>query len=155
MHWCCLVPKLCPTFCSSIDCSPPGFLVLHYLLEFAQTHVNWDGDDVQLSHPFCCFLLHSIFLSIKVFSNEFALLIMGPKYWNFSISPSNEYSGLISFRIDWLDLFAVQGTLKSFLQHHILKTSILWHSVFFMVQLSHSYMTYWKNHSFVYADLCW
>ena len=159
MHWYCLVPKLCPTFCTPIDCSMPGFPVLHCLLEFAQTHVDWDGDDIQLSHPFCCLLLllPSVFLSIKVFSNEFTLPIMGAKYWSFSfcLSPSNEYSGLISFRIAWLDLFAVQGTLKSFLQHHSLKALILWHSVFFMVQLSHSYMTYWENHSFVYMDICW
>ena len=83
----------------------------------------------------------SVFPSIRVFSNESALHIMWPKYWSFSISPSNEYSGLISFRIDWLDLLAVQGTLKSLLQNHNLKASILWHSAFFMVQLPHPYMT--------------
>ena len=87
-------------------------------------------------------LLPSIFPSIRVFSNESTLRIRWPKYWSFSfsISPSNEYSGLISFRIDWYDLLAAQGTL-SLLQHHSSKASILWHSVFFMVQLSHSYMT--------------
>ena len=86
-------------------------------------------------------LLPSVFPSIKVFSNESVLHIRWPKYWsfNFSISPSNEYSGLISFRINWLDLLAVQGTLKSLLQHHSSKVSILWHSVFFIVQLSHPY----------------
>ena len=93
----------------------------------------------------CCplLLLPSIFPSIRVFSNESLLHIMWAKYWSFSfsISPSNEYSGLISFRMDWLDLLAVQGTLKSLLQHHNLKASILWHSAFFMVQLSHPYMT--------------
>ena len=91
----------------------------------------------------CCPLLHSIFPSIRVFSNESTLCIRWPKYWsfNFSISPSNESAGLISFRMDWLDLFAVQGTLKSLLQHHSSKTSILQHSAFFMVQLSHPYMT--------------
>ena len=93
----------------------------------------------------CCplFLLASIFPSIRVFSNESVLHIRWPKYWNFSfsISPSNEYSGLISFRIDWLDLLAVQGTLKSLLQHHSSKASIPWHSAFFIVQLSHPYMT--------------
>ena len=85
----------------------------------------------------------SIFPSIRVFSNESVLHIRWPKYWSFSfsISPSNEYSGLISFRMDWLDLLAVQGTLKSLLQHHSSKASILWHSTFFMVQLSHPYMT--------------
>ena len=88
-------------------------------------------------------LLPSIFSSIRVFSNELALCIRWPKYWSFSfsISPSNKYSGLISFRIDWFDLLAVQGTLKSLLQHHSLKASILWRSAFFMVQLSCPYMT--------------
>ena len=92
-------------------------------------------------HPLL--LLPSIFPSIRVFSNESALPIMWPKYWSFSfnISPSNEHSGLISFRMDWLDLLAVQGTLKSLLQHHSSKASILWHSAFFTVQLSHAYMT--------------
>ena len=88
-------------------------------------------------------LLPSIFPSIRIFSNESALHIRWPKDWSFSfsISPSNEYSGLISFRMDWLDLLAVQGTLKSLLQHHSSKASILWHSAFFTVQSSHSYMT--------------
>ena len=92
----------------------------------------------------CCpLLLPSLFPSIRVFSNEYVLHIMWPKYWSFSfsISPSNEYTGLIFFRIDWLDLLADQGTLKSLLQHHSSKVSILGHSVFFMVQLSHPYMT--------------
>ena len=97
----------------------------------------------------CCplFLPPSIFPSIKVFSNESVLSIRWPEYWsfNFSISPSNEYSGLISFRMDWLDLLAVQGTLKSLYQHHSSKASILQHSAFFMVQLSHPYMTTGKT----------
>ena len=94
----------------------------------------------------CCpLLLPSIFPSIRVFSSEAALHIWWPKYWSFSISPSNEYLGLISFRIDWLHLHAVQGTLKSLLQHHSLKASILWHSALFMVQLSHPYMTTGKT----------
>ena len=98
-----------------------------------------------LCHPLL--LLPSIFPSIRVFSNKSALLIRWPKYWNFSfnISPSNEHPGLISFSMDWLDLFAVQGTLKSLLQHHSLKASILWRSTFFTVQLSHPYMTTGKN----------
>ena len=100
----------------------------------------------------CCplLLLPSIFPNIRVFSNESALHIRWPKYWSFSfsISPSNEYSGLISLRIDWFDLLAVQGTLKSLFQHHSPKASILWHSAFFIVQLSHLYMTTGKNHSF-------
>ena len=98
---------------------------------------------------FCCplLLLPSIFPSIRVFSNESVLCIRWPKYWSFSfnISPSNEYSGLISFRIDWFDLLAVQGTLKSFLQHHSSKASILWRSALFIVQLSHPYMTTGKT----------
>jgi len=94
-------------------------------------------------HPL--FLRTSILLSIRVFSNESALCIMWPKYWSFSMSPSNEYLGLISFRMDWLDLLAVQGTLKSLLQHHSLKASILRHSAFFIVQLSHPYMTTGKT----------
>ena len=95
----------------------------------------------------CCplLLLSSIFSSIRVFSNELALHIRWPMYWSSSISPSNEYSGLISFMIDWFDLFAVQGTLKSLLQHHNLKESILWCLAFFMVQLSHPYMTIGKT----------
>ena len=94
-----------------------------------------------LYHPLL--LPPSIFPSIRVFSSESVLHIRWPKYWSFrfNISPSNEYSGLISFRIDWFDLLAVQGTLKSFLQHHISKASILWHSAFFMVQLSYLYIT--------------
>ena len=104
----------------------------------------------------CChlLLLPLIFPSIRVFSNELALLIRWSKYWSFSINPFDKYSGLISFRLDWFDFIAVQGTLKSLLQHHISKASILQHSTFFMVQLSHPYMT-WKNHSFDYKDLCW
>ena len=97
----------------------------------------------------CCPLLlpPSIFPSIRVFSNELVLHIRWPEYWSFSfsISPSHEYSGLISLRIDWFDLLAVQGTLKSLLQHHNSKPSILWHSAFFIVQLSHPYMTTGKN----------
>ena len=95
----------------------------------------------------CCHLLlqPSILPSIRVFSNELALHIRWPKYWSFSISPSSEYSGLISFRIDWFDLLAVQGALKSLLQHHSLKASILLHSAFFIAQLSHLYMTTGKS----------
>ena len=102
-------------------------------------------------------LLPSIFPNIRVFSNELAVHIRWPKYWSFSfsISPSNEYSGLISFRIDWFDLVAVQGTLKSLLKHHSSKSSILQCSAFLMVQLSHPYMNdYRKNHTFDYMNLC-
>ena len=108
-----------------------------------------------LCHP----LLHlpSIFPSIRVFSNESALRIRLPKYWSFSfsISPSNEYSGFISFRMDWLDLLAVQGTLKNLLQHHSSKASVLWCSAFFTVQLSHPYMTTGKTIALTRWDLCW
>ena len=100
----------------------------------------------------------SVFPSIRVFSNDSALCIRWPKYWSFSfnISPSNEYSGLISFRMDWLDLLAVQGTLKSLLQHHSSKASILWCSAFFIVQLSHPYITTEKTIALTrQTDLCW
>ena len=131
-----------------MDCYTPGRPVLHHLLEVAQTHVHRVSDVIQPSHPFHpLLLLPSLFPSIRVFSNESVLCIRWPKYWrfNFSISPSNEYSGLISFRIDWLDLLAEQGTLKSLLQHHSSKASILQRSAFFMVQLSHPYMTTGKT----------
>ena len=126
----------------------PGFPVLHHLPEFAQTYVHRVGDAIQPFHPLSSLLLLlSIILSIRVFSNESVIHIRWPKYrsFNFSISPSNEYSGLISFRIDWFDLLAVQGTLKSLLQPHSSKTSILWLSAFFIVQLLHPYMTTGKT----------
>ena len=139
-----------------MDCCMQGFPVHHQLRKLAQIHVHWVGDAIQLSHPLSShylilchpiLLLPFIFPSIRVFSNESALRIRWPKYWSFSfsISHSKENSGLISFRIDWFDLLAVQGTLKSFLQHHSSKPLILWCSVFFMVQLSHPYMTTWKT----------
>ena len=120
--------------CDPMDCSTPGFPVLHYLLELAQTPVHWVSDAIQPSHPLPPLSpLGSVFPSIRVFSNELALRIMWPKYWSYSISPSNEYSGLISFRIDWFDLPAVQRALKSLHQHQISKAPILQHSAFFMV----------------------
>ena len=129
-----------------MDCSMPGFSVLHHLLELAQTHVHWVSDTIQPSHPLSSLLLlPSIFPSIRVFSSESALCIRWPKYWSFSNSPSSEYSGVFSFRMDGLDLLDVQGTLKSLLQHHGLKTSILQQSAFFIVQLSHPYMTTGKT----------
>ena len=131
-----------------MDCSTPGLPVRYQLLVFTQTHVHSVSHAIQPSHPLSSLLLlPSIFPSIRVFSNELLLRIRWPKYWSFSfsISPSKEYSGLISFRMDWLDLLAAQGTLKSLLQHHSSKASILLCSAFFIVQLSHH--DYWKNHS--------
>ena len=131
-----------------MDCSTPGFPVHHQLLELAQTHVHqvdMSSNHLILCHPLL--FLPSIFPSTRVFSNESFLHIRWPNYWSFSfsISPSNEHPGLISFRMDWLDLLAVQGTLKSLLQHHSSKGSILQHSAFFIVQLTHSYMTTGKT----------
>ena len=126
--------------------STPGFPVLHYLPELAQTQVHAVGDAIQPSRPLSPpLLLPAIFPSIRVFSDGLALCIRWPEYWSFSISPSNEYSGLISFTTDWFELLAVQGTLKSLLQHHSSKASILCHSAFFIVQLSHPYMTTGKT----------
>ena len=142
------VTELCLTLCDHMDCSTPGLLVHHQFPEFTQTHVHWVGDAIQSSHPFL--LLPSIFPSISGFLKKSVLCIMWADYWSFSfsISPSSEYSGLISFRMDCLDLFAVQGTLKSLLQHHSSKASILQHSAFFVVQLSHPYMTTGKTIAF-------
>ena len=131
-----------------MDYSTPGFPVLHHLpelLKIMSIEMVMPSTHLVLCHPLL--LLPSVFLSIRVFSNESALCIRWPKYWSlsFSISPSNEYSGWISFRIDWFDLFAVQWTLKSLLQHHSSKASILLCSAFFMVQLSHPYMTTGKT----------
>ena len=133
-----------PTLCDPMDCSMPGLPVHHQLLEFAQTHVHWVGDAI--NHLILCcplLLLPSVFPLIRVFSNESVLHIRWPKYWNFNfkISPLNEYSGLISFRMDWSDLLAIQGTLKSLLQNHSSKASILLCSAFFIVQLPYPYMT--------------
>ena len=124
-----------------MDCSVPGLPVHHQLLESTQTHVHQFGDAIQPSHPLSS--LPSIFPSIRVFSNESALHIRWPKFcsFSFSINPYNEYSGLICVRMDWLDLLAVQETLKSLLQHYNSKASILQHSAFFIVQPSHPYMT--------------
>ena len=153
---CFSVSQLCLTLCNPMNCSAPGFPVLHYLPEFAQTHVHWVNDVIQPSHPLSPPSPSQIVPSIRIFSSELALCIRWPTYWSFSlnINPSNEYSGLISFRIDWLDLLAVQGTLSLF-QHHSSKASILQHSAFFIVKLSHSCMTTGKNHSFDEMDLCW
>ena len=127
----------CPTLCDPMNHSMPGLLVHHQLPEFTHTHVHRVSDAIQPSHLLSSLLLPpSIFPSIRVFFNESALRMRWPKYWSFSfsISPSNEHPGLSSFRMSWLDLLAVQGTLKSLLQHHSSKAPILWCSVFFIVQ---------------------
>ena len=141
------VIQSCPTLCNPMNRSMPGLPVHHQLPESTQTM------SIELmmpsNHPIlhCPLLLLSIFPSIRVFSNESALRITWPKYWSFSlnISPSSEHPGLISFRMDWLDLLTVQGPLKSLLQYHSSKASIVRHSAFFTVQLSHPYMTTGKT----------
>ena len=141
------VTQLCPTLCNSMDCNIPGFSVHHKLLGFAQTHVHWVSDAIQPSHPLSSPSAPAFNLSIRVFSSESALPIRWPKYWSFSfsISPSNVHPGLISFSMDWLDLLEVQGTLKSLLQHHSSKASVLYRSAFCIVQLSHPYLTTGKT----------
>ena len=129
-----------------MDCSTEGFPIRYQLLQPTQTHVHWVGDVINRL-IFCrALLLPSILPNIRVFANESVPCIRWPKCWSFSfnISPSNEHSGLISFRMDWLDLLAVQGTFKS-LQHHSSKASIFQHSAFFIVQLLHPYMTTGKT----------
>ena len=141
------VTQSCPTICDLMDCGRPGFPVHHQLPELAQTHIHRVCDVIQhliLCHPLL--LLPSIFPTIRVFSHDSVLQIRWLKYWSFSfsLSPSDEYSRLISFRIEWFDLLAVQGTLKS-LKHYSSKASSLQWSAFFMVQLSHPYMTTGKT----------
>ena len=140
----------CSVVSDSLNCSTPGLPVHHQLLEFTQTHVHWVSDAIQPSHPLASrplLLLPPVPPSIRVFSNESTLHMRWTKYWSFSFSiiPSKEHPRLISFRKDWLDLLAVQGTLKSLLQHHSSKASILWSSASYIVQLSHPYMTTGKT----------
>ena len=143
------VSQSCLALCNPVDCSTPGLPVHHELLESTQTDVHWVGDAILPSHPLLSplLLLPPIPPSIRVFSNESALCMRWPKYWSFSFSigPSNEHPGLIFFRMDWLDLLEVQGTLKSLLQHHSSEASILWRSAFLIVQLSHPHMTTGKT----------
>ena len=141
------VTQLCPTLCDPIDCSTPGLPVHHQLPKFIQTHVHWVSDAIQPSHPVVPFSSCLQSSQHQGFFQWVSFCIRWPKYWSssFSISPSNEYSGLISFRMDWLDLLADQGTLKSLLQHHSSKASIVPCSAFFIVQLSHPYMTTGKT----------
>ena len=155
--WCCSVTKPCSTLWEPMDCSMQSFLsftVSQSLLKLMFTESVMPFNHLILCQPLL--LLPSIFPSIRIFSSELALCIRWPKYWSFSfsISPSNEYSGLISFRIDRLDLLAVQGTLKSLLQHHSAKASILRHSAFFMVQLSHPYMVWLYRILLAKGQLC-
>ena len=138
------VAQSCPTLCNPMNCSMPGLPVYHQRLEFTQTHVHRDSDAIQPSHPLSSLLLLSpIPPSISVFSNESTLCMRWPKCWSFSfsISLSKEYPGLISFRMDWLDLLAVQGDSQESSPIPQFKTSILWPSAFFTVQLSHPYLT--------------
>ena len=139
------VTEFCPALCYPMDCSTPGFPVLHYLLEFAQSHVHCVGDAIQPSHPLSSPSPPALNLSqhqdlVKWVSSSHKVAS-----FSFNISPSNEHPGLISFRMDWLDLLAVQRTLKNLLQHHSSKASILQHSAFFTVQLSHPYMSIGKT----------
>ena len=140
------VAQSCPTLCDPVDYSTPGFPVHHQLPEFTQIHVHWVSDAIQPSHHLSAPSPPALNLSQDQGLFQW-VSSLHQVYWSlsFSISPSNEYSGLISFRMDWLDLLAVQGTLKSLLQHHSSKASILWHSAFFIVQLSHPYMTTGKT----------
>jgi len=144
----CSVAKLCPTLCDPMDCSMPGFPVFtisRRLLKLMSTELMMPSNHLIPCHPLL--LMPSILSSIKVFSNKSVHCIRCPKYWSFSfsISPSNEYPGLISFRTDWFDLLAVQRTRKSLLQHHNSKASILLRSAFFIVQFSHPYMNTGKT----------
>ena len=139
--------QLCPTLCNPMACSMPGVPVYHQLPEFTQTHVHRVSDAIQPSHPLSSPSPDFNLSQHRGLYQWVVLHIKWPRYWSFSfnISPSNEYSGLISFRMDWLYLLAVQGTLKSLLQHHSSKASILQCSGFFIVQLSHPYMTTGKT----------
>ena len=142
------VSRSCPTLCDPMDCSMPGLPIHHQLPEFTHMHVHWVSDAIQPSHPLSspsppAFNLsqHQGLFQWVSSSHEVAKVLE----FSFSISPSNEYSGLITFRMDWLDLLAIQGTLKGLLQHHSSKASILWRSAFFIVQLSHPYVTTGKT----------
>ena len=152
------VAQLCPTLCDPLDYSTPGFPVHHQLLELAQL-LSIQSVMPSIHLILCCplLLLPSVFRSIRVFASESVLHIRWPKYWGFSFSirPPNKYSVLLSCKIDWFDLLVVQGTLKSLLQHHSYssKASILGHSAFFMVQLSHPYLTTGKIVAFTIQTL--
>ena len=141
---CCSVSKLCPSLCHPMDCRLPCPSLSSRVCSYSvSSELVMLSNHLIFCHPLL--LLPSISPSIRFFSSEPALCIRWPKYWSFSINPSNEYSGLISFRKDWFDLFAIQRTLKRLLQQHNLKASILWHSAFSLVQLLYSYMTTGKS----------
>ena len=145
---CCSVAKSCLIFCNPMDCSTTGSLVLHYHPELLK--LKSIESVLPSNHLILCphlLLPPSVFPSIRGFSSESVLRNTWSEYWSLSFSPSSEYSGLISFRMDWLDLLVVQGTFKSLLLHHSSKASILQCSAFFIVQLSHPYMTTRKIHS--------
>ena len=150
----CSVAKLCPTLCNPMNCSMPGFLALHCLLEFAQTPVHWVGYAIQPSHPLSSpLVLPSIFPSTRVFSSESAIYIRWPKYWSFSFSfsPSNEYLGLISFRIDYVDLLADKDFQESSPAPQFKSINSLVLNLLYGLPLT-SIHDYWKNHSFDYTD---
>ena len=156
MFLCCSVTQSGPTLCDPMDCSMPGFLSFTNswsLLKLMSIELMMPSNHLVLCH--LLLLLPSVFPSIRVFSNESALRIRWPKCWSFSfnINPSNQYSELISFRIAWFDLLAIQGARKSLLQHHSLKASFLWCSAFFMIQLSYPYMTTRKAIALIYGPL--
>ena len=154
MLCCCSAAQACPTLCDPMDCSTPGLPVPNYLLEFAQVHVRCFSDAIQPSHPLTPsspsalnLSQHQGYFQWVICSNQMTkILEPQTKYWCFSISPSNKHPGLI-FRMDWLDLLAVQGTLRSLLQHHSSKASILRRSALVTVQLLHPIHDYWENHS--------
>ena len=152
---CCSVTKLCWTLCNPVNCSMPGFPILHCLLEFAQTHVCWVSDAIQPCYPLLPpSPLPSVFPSIRVFFSESTLCIRWPKYWSFSFSISSfQQISKVNFLSDWFDLLNVQGTLKSLLQYHSLNASILQHAASLWSN-SHIHIWLLENHGFVFMDLC-
>ena len=156
---CCSFAQSCLTLCDLMDCSIPGLSIPHHLLKFAQVHVHCIGMPPSHFILWCPLLLLPVSGSfpVRVFSYELAVHIRWPKYWSFSfsISSSSEYSGLISLNIDWFDIPAVEGTLRSLLQHHSSKKSILWHSAFFTVQLSQTHMTTGKTIALTIGTSVW
>ena len=145
----------CSTLCDHMDCSMPGFHVPHHLLKFVQVQVHCIGDAIKSSHPLMSLSPSSIFPQHQGLFQSVSCLHQMTKYWSFSfsISPSKEYSGLISLKTDWFDL-AVQGTLRSLLQHHSLKAAILWCSAYFMLPVLTTVPSHWEDHRLDYMDVC-